>query len=123
LLALVAALVSSLVGFVAAQCPVGDTEGCDCCTVYEQIKGAQLNFQNLAFQTQQLECCFTLTGVHDPVLASDGRIYSREVIEGWWNGQPPGVTRQVSPYTKEPMSQELLTLDDVQSAVVRKPRA
>jgi hypothetical protein len=39
-------------------------------------------------------------------LASDDRIYSR-VIEQWW----------------EPMTDELLTLDDLSHALVRRPRA
>ena len=92
----------------------------ECNRIYEQIKGLQLDPANLF--PAQLECCFTLLGVADPVLASDGRIYSRSVIEQWWASLPP-LQGKSSPYTREPMTDELLTLDDLKHALVRRPRA
>ena len=69
---------------------------------------------------EHLECCFTMSRMADPVLASDGHIYSRNVIEQWWAALPP-LRGKSSLYTEEPMTDELLTLDDLNHALV--PRA
>ena len=58
-----------------------------------------------------------MSRVADPILASDGHIYSRSVIEQWWAALPP-LRGKSSPYTREPMADELLTLDDVNHALV-----